>query len=80
MTVFISGFAAPGPLPTFTNTPTNVTAIKGGKAILKCGIENLGTKTVSYTSTFRDIYNSPSVATTVVCRLLVFLGNAVAQW
>lgn len=40
------GFASPGPLPTFTNTPTNVTAIKGDKAILRCGIENLGTKTV----------------------------------
>ncbi|XP_060574037.1 leucine-rich repeats and immunoglobulin-like domains protein 1 isoform X2 [Ruditapes philippinarum] len=37
-----------GPLPSFTNTPTNVVTHKGSVAILRCGVDNLGTKTVTW--------------------------------
>ncbi|XP_045156846.2 kin of IRRE-like protein 2 isoform X2 [Mercenaria mercenaria] len=41
-------FTSDGPLPTFTNTPTSVVTHKGSVAILRCGVDNLGTKTVSW--------------------------------
>lgn len=41
-------FLSDGPLPSFTNTPTNVVTHKGSVAVLRCGVENLGTKTVSW--------------------------------
>ncbi|XP_052792674.1 hemicentin-1-like isoform X2 [Mya arenaria] len=47
---FIQGVAAYGQvtIPSFTTTPTNVTVQKGAEAVMRCGVENLGTKTVSW--------------------------------
>ncbi|KAH3836495.1 neural cell adhesion molecule 2-like [Dreissena polymorpha] len=44
----ISSVASYGQIPTFTNTPVNVTTSQGSEAIMRCGVENLGTKTVSW--------------------------------
>ena len=49
MNFLFAGSADPGPLPSFTNTPTNVTAYTGSEVKLRCGVEHLGTKTVSKT-------------------------------
>ncbi|KAH3836505.1 hemicentin-1-like [Dreissena polymorpha] len=48
LATFISSVASYGQLPTFTNTPVNVTITQGSEAIMRCGVENLGTKTVSW--------------------------------
>ncbi|KAL4227506.1 hypothetical protein ACF0H5_012950 [Mactra antiquata] len=45
---FVVVFPFDGPLPSFTNTPQHVIVSKGAVAILRCGVENLGTKTVSW--------------------------------
>jgi len=37
-----------GRLPVFTDTPTNVTTSRGSVAVMRCGVDNLGTKTVSW--------------------------------
>lgn len=50
------GAAVYPPRSVFRPTPRNITVNPGGRAVLKCRVENLGTKTVSLLSV--GIYNN----------------------
>ena len=49
----VSGTDSGEAKPVFKSTPRNITVGPGDRAVLKCRVENLGTKTVSRTKIVR---------------------------